>query len=89
MQTSIWTTGSTSKGGRRGSARGICKSVITQSKSGRLIVKLLNPLNLPYSVQKKVAHILFTRSKGFSLSEVGPDLHFSSIISVSESGRLM
>jgi hypothetical protein len=27
--------------------------------------------------------------EGLSLSEVGPDLHFSSIISVSESGRLV
>ena len=29
METPIWTTGSRSKGGRRGSERGICKSVIT------------------------------------------------------------
>ena len=29
--------------GRMGVGRGICKSVIIQSKGGRLIVKLLNP----------------------------------------------
>jgi len=43
VQTLIWATGSTSKGVRRGSGRGICKSVITQFKGGRLTVKLPNP----------------------------------------------
>ena len=43
MQTSIWTIGSTSKERDAGVGGGICKSVITQSKGGRLIVKLPNP----------------------------------------------
>ena len=44
VQTLIWATGSTSKGGAEGvGGGGICKSVITQSKVGRLIVKLPNP----------------------------------------------
>ena len=36
------------EGGRRRSGRGICQSVITQSKSGRLIVKLPNPSYTPW-----------------------------------------
>ena len=44
VQTLIWATGSTSKGGAEGvGGGGICKSVITQSKVGQLIVKLPNP----------------------------------------------
>ena len=43
VQTSIWAIGSTSRGGAQGVGGGICKNVITQSKGGRLIVKLSNP----------------------------------------------
>jgi len=44
VQTPIWTTESTSKGGAVGvGGPGDVQSVITQSKSEQLIVKLLNP----------------------------------------------
>ena len=43
MQTLIWTAGSTSKGRRRGSGRGDLQKC-AQSKGGRLIVELNNPL---------------------------------------------
>ena len=43
MQTSIWVIGSTSKGRGTGVGEGICKSVVIQFKSGRLIVKLFDP----------------------------------------------
>ena len=42
MQTSIRAIGSTSKGRGAGGERGICKSVITQSKDMQLIIKLPN-----------------------------------------------
>ena len=43
VQTRIWATRSTSKEESRGSGRGICKILITQSKGGQLIVNLPNP----------------------------------------------
>jgi len=64
MQTSICTTGSSSNGCAGGVGVQICKSVITQSKDGRLIVKLPNlpyPLDVDPVVQIEVCIICTER----------------------------